>query len=549
MKNKSKIQVLMELFYVLAIVVVCFKLLYEISGVMDIRFYDETVYLGRGVQLNWNSLFKDGFVYFVWYKLLSLFVQDNVTLYYLNYILLFLINPLLMYILLRKMGRERFGSAFFSIALLAANITIITWPFITRFATALILCTFILILSVKTKKAKYVIALCGLSLLIYTRPEYVLSLVLFSIVSLSCLMYKFIKSRKRVFAFLALFTLLLSVFIVFIKGPAKAGRSVMAFGQHYAVNLHQEGKISINPNTNWRKVMKDRFGTDRSITKAFLNNPKEMIGHLVTNIRRLPGRVIALSLPYKTKNKFGTKLIFLIIAGFLIFISIINSVRGIKGKGWKQFLSPVENNPGLNINDGIFYFLSIIIIIPLVISVCLVYPREHYLLVLFTVVLVMVVKNLPGIPKNAILKKFRWVPYAVILFILYAVPWRVSGTRGTLPQDIQPLQKCSNLKKISFIKSIKAVSKIVFLGAHGSMEPYIDNLQHVSEMEKDVSFNEFLEQMKINMIWVDKALRKDTRFRDDDEFKDFLSAIPNDAWEKIDIPSCRGCLAVKKEIL
>jgi hypothetical protein len=537
--------ILMELFYVLVIAAVCFKLLYEISGVMDIRFYDETSYLERGVRFKFGYLFEDGFLYFAWYKLLSFFVKDTVTLYYLNYILLFSLIPFLMYVLLRKMGKGRFCSTFFSIALLVSNISLISWPFITRFTIVLILCTFILIYWAKSKKVKYVIALCGLGLVIYTRPEYVLSLVIFSIISIGFLVHQFLKSRRRAFALLALFTLLVTVFIVFIKNPAKAGRSVTAFGQHYAVNLYQTGKISINPNTNWRAIMKDHFGTDSSLLKAFINNPGEMGRHVFSNIRRLPRRTYQLILPYKMKNKFARK-VFLITVTAVLLIAMIHLIMDIKKQTLKQFLF------GDKFNDRLYYFLSMVIIIPLVINICFIYTREHYLLVLFAVLLIAMAKNVPAHPmlERPVLNKFRWVPYVMILFILYWVPWRASGQREFWPGNIKDIRHgCSNLSKLTFIKNLKVKSKIVFLGTGGSMEAYIDNFEHVFEFSKKAPFHTFVQQNGINMILVDKKLRKDTRFKDDEAFKDFITGIPDDTWTKIEIPSCRDYLAVKKEIL
>ena len=88
MNDKTK-KILIEIFYVAVIVAVCFKLLHDISKVMDIQFADETAYLGRGIEFGWRSLFADGFVYYAWYKLLSLVVKDTVTLYYVNYSMLF----------------------------------------------------------------------------------------------------------------------------------------------------------------------------------------------------------------------------------------------------------------------------------------------------------------------------------------------------------------------------------------------------------------------------------------------------------------------------
>ncbi len=533
MSDKSK-KILIEIFFVAVIAAVCFKLLHDLSRVMDIQFADETAYLGRGIQFGWRSLFADGFVYYAWYKLLSLVVSDTVTLYYVNYSILFTLLPMLMYALLRKIGRAPFAAAFFPIAFAISNIHIIAWPFITRFAVCLILVACLLILSVKSEKLKYLIAFGGLILLLYTRPEYVLSLVIVTIAAVVYLVYQFIKSRQKVFVFLALFTLLLSVFIVFIKNPAREERSVVAFGQHYALNLQQEGKISINPNTNWQTIMKDTFGTATSVAQAFMNNPRAMSEHILTNIKRLPRRIIEISLPYQTKNTFRVKIAFLIIVGFLAVASI-----------WSFIM-----NMHAQMKDRVYYILTVVILIPLIISICLIFPRDHYVLVLFAVVLVLVAKNLPAIPANAVLRKFKWAPYVIILFILIAVPWRAGKNRGLLPHPVRGIKdRCSNLMKISFIKDLKVNSRIVLLGVGGSMGPYIDNFQHVSEYDKDSPFNSFVEQRKINIIMVDNLLKRDTRFTTDNEFKEFLAGVPNDTWTKIDMRKCRAYLVIKKDLL
>lgn len=538
MKNKdSTVNLLIELFFVLALVLVCFKLSYGISNVMDIRLYDESAYLKHGYQLSSNQLFRDGFIYLTWYKILSFFVRDTVNLYYFNYILLISINSFLIYILLRKMKKGMFISAVSSILFLISDVNITGWPFITRFALALILCTFILILSVKNKKTKYLIALIGLSLLIYTRPEYILSLMIFSAAAIIFLLYKFIKSHKRVFLVFALLTLILSTFILFVKNPSSARRSLIAFGQHYGVHLYIRGKISVDPSLNWEKIMKENFGTNQSIMKAFLNNPGEMVNHVSRNLKKLSSDSYLLFFPYKTPNNIIKKIIF-VFAGLLFILLMIIAVK----KKKKPFLH------GDNIDDVLFYFLSILIITPLIISVCFIFPRAHYLLVLFAVLLIMAAKNLPVFPDKS---KLRWVPYLIILFVLYWVPWQASGSSGLFPRHIKSIhnKRCSNLNKIKFIRNIKVKSKIVFLGYGGNMDPYINNFEQLKSHRKNVPFNEYIEREKVNMIMVDSDLIKDPRFKSDDEFKSFISKVPGNNWVRVAMPGCEASLFSRKEIL
>jgi hypothetical protein len=142
------------------------------------------------------------------------------------------------------------------------------------------------------------------------------------------------------------------------------------------------------------------------------------------------------------------------------------------------------------------------------------------------------------------------VPYAIIIFIVVIVPWRAGKNRGLIPHPVHGIKdRCSNLMKISFIKELKRNDKIIFLAAGGSMNPYIDNFRHVAESNKNVPFNSFLENEKINMILIDNRLKRDTRFENDTEFKTFLDTVPNQTWERIDLGKCRIYLLVKKGLL
>ena len=208
-----------------------------------------------------------------------------------------------------------------------------------------------------------------------------------------------------------------------------------------------------------------------------------------------------------------------------------------------------------NFNDRLFYLSASVIFIPLLISIFFIYTREHYLLVLFTLLAVVTARNLPAfqkisrVPERFPVNKFKWVPYVLVFAFLFWVPWRATGNRGFLPQPVSSTQtKCSNLYKLDLIKNLNVKGPIVFLGTGGPMTAYMKNFKHVYEFSKDRPFYAFVEENKINMILVNKQLIKDTRFREDEEFKVFLAGVP-DTWEKIEMPACKAYLAVRKALL
>jgi hypothetical protein len=198
--------------------------------------------------------------------------------------------------------------------------------------------------------------------------------------------------------------------------------------------------------------------------------------------------------------------------------------------------------------ENILYWLSLLIIIPLVISVCLIYPREHYLLVLFAILLVLAAVNVPAIPVKW---RFRWGLPLLMVLVLYWIPWQATGGFGVLPGEVESIhhKKCTNLGKIKFIRNLKVNTDIFYLGGSGSMEPYIDNFKYVDKRWKNVPFNRYLEVENINMIEVNNSLTGDPKFIADKQFKVFISEIPGNDWLKMKMPRCNGYLAVKKEIL
>ncbi len=534
-----------ELFYITVVVLACVKMVYALSDTVDLQLYDETAYLRQGSRFQISSLFTDGALYLVWYKLLSYLVTDAITLYYLNYTLLLCLNPLLIYILLRKMGKSAIIGALFSILFLISAVNMTANPFITRYALALILCILIGVRAVKNKKAKYLVALCGISLLVYTRPEYILSLFIFAAASVIYLVKRYRQTRKPALVYLVLLTVALSLFILVLKNPAGSKRSVIAFGQHYAVHMHNRGKISEDPNTHWEKIMDRKFKTHTSIARAFINNPSEMLRHVAANIKDIPYQAMQLFFPYPIENKLIKKIL-IVTAGILFILLMIRAAK--KRKKDRHAAGRVHPAfPGNLSDDGIFYIILFVLMIPPVISVCLIYPREHYLLVVYAILILIAAKNAPRIQVDS---KIAWVQYAAILFIFYWIPWHATGAVGLNPGHVESIHNktCTNVGKIKFIRSMQGENPIVYLGYGGSIEPYVKNLKYVDKHSKDVPFNEFIQREGIDMIQVDQGMLKDPRFAADREFLEFTAKIPGNDWQRVEMPHCAGYMAVKRKI-
>ncbi len=531
-----------QLFYLGILAIACFKIVYAAPQVWDILFYDESIYLHQGLNFNWGMIFKDGFVYRLWYLLLSLIAGDAVNLYYVNYILLIWLNPFLIYFVLRKLQIERFYCSLFGLLFLISNVNVTSWPFITRFALALILGTLILMMRAQTMKSKFYIVLGGLFLLVYTRPEYILSWLLFSLIAVMYLIFRYLKTRKQVMLVAVMVTVICSGFIFIIKSPAQTRRSMMAFGQHYALNLYKQGKITINPNTNWKKILKEDFQTDDSLMSAFMSNPKAMVNHMIANVKVIPYQMMQHFFPFGIRTGFIKKALLVILCLLFVLQMVFVFV-----KKWKQ-----KSLWGEDKNEAIFDLISLIIMLPLLISIVFIYPREHYLLILMALICMLAAKHIPPLSDKMVPVPLK---YAVMVIILFFIPWYATSTIGLMPGKVDNIhnKQCTNLRRIAVIRSIVANPVYKFktdspprlLSAGGSMEPYVHGLQHVSEQAKKGPFMEFMAQENINMILLNPGLMNDNRFAGDKEFKEFVASLPNDHWRRIKLPGCNESLAVK----
>jgi hypothetical protein len=586
LRDSSRSSRLIDLFYLVVILLACLKVTYGITNLLEIVFADESAYLCHGTEFKLSFFLGDGFLYLLWYKFLSFFISNPVYLYCYNYVILMWLNAVLMYILFRKMGRSPFFSALFSIVFLISSVNVFTWPFITRFALSIILLIFILLLSVKENKTKFWVALAGLVVLSYVRPEFVLSLVLFSIVSLVLLGRRYLKAPEKFYGPLFIVTLAICLFVTVVKNPAAGNRSMIAFGQHYVNNLRQWETNDGKPwkGKDWRQALREKFNTDRSLSAAFLNNPGEIAKHTWTNVKKMPYKTLYAHYPFTLGGYPGWVILLLKVLIVVLYLAaILNFFADRRGS--------FQKNKGnifqiFNFDDRIFYFLAFVLLVPSALSMAVIFPRDHYILIFVGILLLLLVKNLPvfefpaskGGPETAEDNgtgnegEYKIRPYmgfrdvlgrvigpAAVLILLFFIPWRASGTHGLLPGPFTNI--CSNLKRVQIMKSVPVSTEVRFLGtqsqewlSHWPFKRYAragsQFTYHFFQLETS-TFNatEWINEKEINMILVDRKMLKDKQLRADPLFNALVENPAAKGWTKVDIPLCAEYLLVKNDIL
>ena len=491
----------------LLFVLVGYVFTYSAALFLDIGLYDEAYYLRNGLELfNVGIPPAHGYprgapLYAIWYWLLSLLRNDPVTLYYLNYRITTVMPSLMCLLFLRVSRVARTPAVLVSLFLLFANASFGVTPRISHFALAILLIGMASALLVPRAWRMSVYAVTAL-LASYVRPELFLAfLCLFSLhIGLSC--WQSLRQRTWFpLAPLAVNALSCGA-LLFALGVSwgSMGRSWEAFQQHYSLNVSRWSSSEVNPWTNTERFVKTDFPHARTVQEALRENPVAFGKHVASNITQLPGNLKNMFLrPYV---RFHTSLdhegaIFLLAVLTLIFL-----VPRDRGEMWREALFHVRAS-------WLSSLAVLLMLIPPLVSSVVIYPREHYLLLV-------VILPLHGLAvfarSHSISQKDTAIAVAVLALALFMAQPADTGNRS------QP-----NRAVIAALRSLNISRPVNLLEAEGEYGVYVgENYNCIAEYSKSSFFNDFVEQKSIDAIILSDHLRADTRFRDDPEWQSFL---------------------------
>lgn len=470
-----------DIFLSISLILLGIKYLFGLSTYTDIMLYDESNYLYNGVYL-----LKEGFpdihnapLYALWYFILSLIPQELTSLYFLNHTIISIVLPLSLFIALRS--KEVSSIASFTIAvfvLLSAGNLIV--PLVGQFALIIILIS--LIFYEKDLLPLQIGALCAT----LVRPEFILTLILL-----------LIYGRKKLNFYILLSSLVL--FLVIVFNPSD--RSFFAFSQHFSLNWVSWNHSLLSPWTNYDIIMQENFGDAGSIISAFLSNPLLFIKHILENVVSI-GKVSSEVL----KHSF-------ILSAWEVFAFIGLIVFASRKYTFDKTIIPI-----------------ILLLIPSFISLILIYPRKHYLFIVFVLLFCILLILFKKQTKDKIQ---HWIPIIVVLFFVFPQASQL------VDQNTQPY-----LTTINFLKSLEIKEEVNLLEADGGYNIYLgENFKRVAEYDKDCEFDKFLKKRNINMIVVSGKLLNFNAFKEDPQWIAFLNN-PH-PFKVYKIPSANRYLFVK----
>ncbi|MBF0554718.1 MAG: hypothetical protein HQK96_09230 [Nitrospirae bacterium] len=533
---------LADIAMVFAVVLAGIKLTYGLERFLDIGLYDESVYLYKGVMLASLGIPPpdSGPLYKAWYWLLSLFVKDNIKLYYLNYRIMSIAPAVLFYCLMRTYRTPMVVSLVVTFFYLISFGNLSVWPKPSHFAIAIALALFLIKRYIPSNSKSALFLAGGTLLMSYARPEFFMSYVLFIgfYIAYAILKRRALKWKEDLTALILLVVMSLSLFAIFgVPVSGENNRSWNAFGQHFSLNLSKWQHTDKNPWTDWETIVREPFGHAHSVAGAVLINPSAFIKHAAYNVVGLVNTVFGvflmhfnIILPSRTGAKF-------VIEGYVLAALLI--VAGFYFR--KRLVSNFRENYN---SSRIIILFSSFVVLPSLISLVIIYPRYHYALIVGVfiafVAAVVLSSNAPQqIQKNAA------ISYALLFVLLtpYSTPnpfFNYSSNNGQL----------QTVETIRFIRALNISKPVNMLEAEGGVAYYLNsNYVWIADWSKNTGFYQFLKSNGINMIVLSEALYSDTRFSGDKQWQDFLSNPQTFGFVKVDVRGTTRQLLVHEALI
>jgi hypothetical protein len=497
----------------------------DIEKALDIGLRDESAYLGYGIRLPTSRFPSAQYapLYALWYYLLSLFEPDAVKLYFLNYKLMTILPPAMLFITLRRFAVPAMIALVVSALFLFNYVNFPTWPKVSHFTVLILLFGFFLCSFSKNDLQLTATMMLTAFFASYIRPEFFLAATILAVILVYLTLREFKSRQTHKGTILTLAALLpCSMIVIYFGNPTTGGdRSMIAFGQHYAYNwVKWHGDTLYNPWTNWESILKSDFGNAQTPFEALLNNPLAVLRHIIQNLLSLPDEISALfkfrySSGYAAKFAFTSGVVILALAGVMhINRQNITRARNHLFRNWRK----------LGFCAGLF----LIILLPVVISLVVIGPQRHYIYI-FGALLLFAITTLLFCDTEQSAGQSGYPPVALLCITLLLTVSPVSRLVKNQEQE--------NLHTINFLRSLDLDKPVRILESDGGYSIYLgSHYKRIGPYNKETPFPEFLAKSSANMIVMSEALSQDINFRNNPEWLAFSKNPAQFGFTELHIP-------------
>jgi hypothetical protein len=271
------------------IVLVCYAALLALARTLvharmvDIEFDDESGYLKAGLDFirSGPPRGEESPLYALWYWLESCVVFDPVNLYYANWGILLFATLLATATALSAMEIDAIG-VLFAMSVVSVLSVFELWPHVTLLSGILVLVAATMVIRIPSAARALSTGSTALAFAAFVRPELFQAFALYFVVS------AFASLRERQVRYLVIPLVTIGVLCVTFGLPFGGGRTMVAFGQHYAFNVVNARHLNIDSWNNWTQLVRADFGDVSTPFGSLLANWRAFAWHIGANIRNLP---------------------------------------------------------------------------------------------------------------------------------------------------------------------------------------------------------------------------------------------------------------------
>ena len=382
----------LSLICALVLVVCGIKFTWDLSHAIELALWDETAYMIRGLGIkNREGLIAElGPLYSLWYRLLNVFLHDNYALYFQNARIFALSLPVLVFLTMRSLGIRAILAFVISWFYLISFSNIYVWPRVNHFAVCIMLIGWLIGHSLWKRTQSWSLHLGVLSIAFltasYARPEQFVGFGVLAFASIFIGIWEARPSASRSSGGMgkkvslavigpALFAIVAAIFAVsrFGNPVASGGRGLGAFCQHFALNASKLGIFKGDPWMDCGAAIRESFGPIESMMGALISSPLHLAMHFGVNLARYIVKTFFMFFthfnllipPTSFRASAAEGMIFLVVFAFSF---------------WKWGRLSKERLLEFLLSQRIVFMTFFLMLIPTLISVIVIYPRDHYLL-------------------------------------------------------------------------------------------------------------------------------------------------------------------------
>lgn len=510
---------------------------------VDLLFWDEANYMKSGMAMPEKFNRAWGPSYAVWYKLLSFLESDTIRLYYLNYRLMTILPAVALFVFFALSNIRLWVSFSLGLLFLFASLNLPVWPKISHYALFVFMLGMILMKYIPNYLVKISFISVFALFISYSRPEFYLSYLGLLALWIVALCFRQFRSRPAIIWSVVFLLIGFSAQYLF-KNPLfnfQGDRSALAFAQHFMFNYFTWNEIDQDFWITWMPYYDELFGNAASIKEIYAVNSQMFYLHFLTNFQNYFIKSFHLfsdaMLPEALVNIPIKGRIAILLIGTVIMMTLVS---------FNHFFSNLIRSLRKN---ALVLLVLFIFIAPSLISCFVIYPRDHYMIFHYFFILFFASVIIFFKPKGSpVYDKYSFIFSILVLFIVY---WLMPSTQAYDHFDLWRKEKSqANLKTVEALRAYEFTDSIRIVENEGGINLFLnDNYIWIRGFMKDTSWTSYIENEKVDIIYVTPSLVKYPSLKSDTSWVLFERNPEIYGFEKVLTGNHQPYLYIKKNLL